>query len=302
MFRSTTQLIARHVKPVTSLSNLNFIQARSYHESHGQVSSKERMASLSSTKKTVKFPKIGHDVEKETAGDVVDSSVELQKYAQKVTGTTAKYLGITGVAGATTVGTGYALSSVVPVDMLMTGGMCTMAGAFVGSLWSAWKIGSVEPTYKGTCMTNEDQREFYAQVMHGCMGITLAPSLVVFSDAIPMASVVTMALVAGPITASLKMQKGAMLSWGPALYTGLWGLIGISIGGMWFPILHDINLIGGVGLFTAYSAYDTHTMIKEFEDGNYDHIGHSANYSLNAINIFVRMLEIISRLQGGKKD
>lgn len=149
-------------------------------------------------------------------------------------------------------------------------------------------------------MTNEDQREFYARVMHGCMGITLAPSLVVFSDAIPMASVVTAALVAGPITASLKMQKGVLLPWGPALYTGLWGLIGIGIGGIWFPMIHDINLIGGVGLFTAYSAYDTHVMIEEFEKGNYDHIRHSANYSLNAFNIFGRMLEIINKIQ--KKD
>lgn len=255
----------------------------SYNDSNGD---------LTKNTKLVKFPKVGHTVPlNETAGDAIDYSTGLQRYVQRVTRTTGKYLGITALSGAGTVGTTVALSNIMPPDMLMTGGAIAFFGAFGTSLWSAWKLDRVD---------SEKDKEFYARLTHGGMGVTLAPSLVVFSDAIPMASVLTAALVAGPVTASLRLQKGTLLSWGPALYTGLWGLLGVSVGGIFFPVLHDINLIGGVGLFTAYSAYDTHAMIDDYEKGKRDHIGHASNFSLNAINIFVRMLEIVHRLNEKK--
>jgi FtsH-binding integral membrane protein len=66
-------------------------------------------------------------------------------------------------------------------------------------------------------------------------------------------------------------------------------------------MFHDINLYGGVLLFTGYSAYDMHTMISDYESGNKDHIGHATHHSLNAINIFIRMLAIISKIQKAAK-
>ena len=79
-----------------------------------------------------------------------------------------------------------------------------------------------------------------------------------------------------------------MLPYGPALYTGLWGLIGVganlSIIG---PLVgfnnvgfyaHNVDIYGGVLLFSIYSAYDTHVMINDFKNGNCDYIGHATNF------------------------
>jgi FtsH-binding integral membrane protein len=232
----------------------------------------------------------------DTAGHAMKKNDGLQTHFKTVTQTMGVYLGTAALssAGAVMAGTAVANSG-IPPDALMNGGIATFVGAFGVSLYAAWKIGA--PIYKKGIMVNAEDRDFYAKLMHACMGVTIAPSLVVFAPAIPYAAVVATALVAGPITASLYLPKGQLLPWGPALYVGLWGLVGVGIGGIWFPMLHDVNLYGGVLLFTGYSAYDTHKLISEYERGNKDHIGHATNYSLNAINIFVRMLEIISKIQ-----
>ena len=79
------------------------------------------------------------------------------------------------------------------------------------------------------------------------------------------------------------------------------GLIGISFGGLIFPTLHDIDIIGGVLLFSCYSAYDTHKMIDDFENGNKDHIDHALNYSLNILNILIRIIEILAKAEENRR-
>jgi FtsH-binding integral membrane protein len=138
--------------------------------------------------------------------------------------------------------------------------------------------------------------------------MTIAPSLVIFSAAIPHTLVATGALMAGPITAAQMMSKSksksknSLLPYGSALYTGLWGMIGVGIMSIISPalgfhqvglLLHNIDLYGGVMLFTVYNAYDTHVIINAFENGKKDHIGHAVNYSLNAINIYYSIIILL---------
>lgn len=221
----------------------------------------------------------------------------LQQYVYKVGTTTGKLLGVTALSGASIIGTGFALMSVgVSSDILMTLGGTAWFGAFIGSFYHAYQLGDTEKS--------DEQRLRNAYWMQGLMGVTISPSLLIFHQFIPHALITTGALVAGPITASRMMSDGAMLKWGPALYTGLWGLVGVGVTSIVAPMLgfhemgtalHNIDLYGGVVLFTVYNAYDTHVMIDEFKRGNRDYVGHAANYSLNAVNIFIRLLEIFAR-------
>jgi FtsH-binding integral membrane protein len=224
-----------------------------------------------------------------------------QEYCQKVGLTTGKFLGLTALSGASTIGVGSlmvtAFSEVAP-----TIGGATVLGAFAGSLYHVYKLGKP---------MSDEQRLYHGYWMHGLMGITIAPSLIVFHQFIPHALITTAALTAGPITAAYRMPKGAMLPYGSALYTGLWGLIGVGVTSLLAPLLgfhglgmmmHNIDLYAGVALFSVYNAYDTHVMIDNYEKGERDYIGHAVNYSLNAINIFVRMLEIFSKMYGSKKN
>jgi FtsH-binding integral membrane protein len=218
----------------------------------------------------------------------------LQTYFKKVGFTSGKLLGTSLVSGITTIGAASVLSNYVMLSPLMCGSL--WFGAVIAGFYNAYQISN-------TSKTNE-QRLLNAYLLHGCMGITIAPSLFIFSQFIPHALILSSALTMGPITAALTMKKGSMLKYGPALYTGLWGLIGIGAMSIVAPLLgfnsfglamHSIDMVGGVALFSAYNAYDTHVLIKDFEEGREDHIGHAVNYSLNAINIFIRILEIIAK-------
>merc|ERR1712146_541934 len=96
------------------------------------------------------------------------------------------------------------------------------------------------------------------------------------------------------------MQKGATLRWAGPLFGGVMGMFGCGILGMFYPhpILHNIMLYGGLALFTAFVAYDTHKIIDEYEHGNEDAIGHSIGLFIDFISIFRRVLFILVSMKG----
>lgn len=49
----------------------------------------------------------------------------------------------------------------------------------------------------------------------------------------------------------------------------------------------------GVGLFTAFVAYDTHVAINAYESGNADHLGVSIDFALDFWNILTRVAQIL---------
>jgi FtsH-binding integral membrane protein len=144
----------------------------------------------------------------------------------------------------------------------------------------------------------------HAYFMHSFAGIMISPSLVLFHQFIPHALITASALIAGPIAASFLMPKGSLIRFGPALGTALIGLVGVGFTSICSSLLgfssfgmslHNIDLYGGVALFSIYNAYDTHMMISDYEKGDRNYVQHSVNYSLNALNIFIRLLEIMSK-------
>lgn len=51
----------------------------------------------------------------------------------------------------------------------------------------------------------------------------------------------------------------------------------------------------GVGIFTLLTASDTHKAIEQYREGDADHLMHAVSFYLNFVNIFVRIMEIVSR-------
>lgn len=104
---------------------------------------------------------------------------------------------------------------------------------------------------------------------------------------------------------AMMAPRGAMLKWGVPLGGGMIMLLLLGIGGMfvpvtspWAPLLHNVMLYGGLGLFTLYIAYDTQTMVAEYESGEDDHLRHAINLFINFQAIFTRLLMILG-MRGG---
>lgn len=200
----------------------------------------------------------------------------LDNYLKAVSLQSGKFLGVAGLGSVAGVGA----LAINPVAVLPLFG----AGV-VASFYSAYKMGVVE----------EDEKLFYGNVMHAGMGCLMAPVVLMSKAVLVPAAVVTGVVVGGSVMAGCYMPQGVMAPYGRPLYVGLAGLIAVGIGGFWIPALHTVNVYGGVALFTGLTMYDTQKTISDFNAGVIDEVGHAANFSLNTLNIFIRMLEIMSR-------
>jgi growth hormone-inducible transmembrane protein len=84
------------------------------------------------------------------------------------------------------------------------------------------------------------------------------------------------------------------------LSIGLGVIVWASIGSFIFgsEMLHDVSLYGGLLVFGGLMLTDTNKLIKnveELSEKNFDPINESINIYLNIINIFIRILEILSK-------
>ena len=153
--------------------------------------------------------------------------------------------------------------------------------------------------YLAECQSNRD-REKWSNVIFLMMGIIISPALfeAIEYDILIRALVVTTLATVGPIMASLNTtNSSSLLQYRSSVHTMLTGFLFLSLGGIFFPVLHEIELYGGVLFFAFLNAYDTHVAIQKFRQGEADHVGHAINYALNILNILIRVIEILIRMK-----
>ena len=147
----------------------------------------------------------------------------------------------------------------------------------------------------------------------GGMGLSAAPmaSMIyeISPSILPAATVMSLAVMGGASAYAYTTTK-PIETWGPALYGGLVGLIGVGALGMldgivfgpqslMYQMLFDINTYGGIVLFTGLTAYDTRVLLDNYKNGNPDHLGSAIKIYLDFMNMLVRFMEILAKL---KKD
>ena len=127
-------------------------------------------------------------------------------------------------------------------------------------------------------------------------GCSIGPLLCVLSPQLALsAAVISSATMGGMYAFARWMPSGSLLPYGSALMVSLWGLLGVSIGGFWFPALHTIDAYGGVALFAALTAYDVQNAIQSVKGDQPNHWRHAIEFHLNFLNLFVRFVEILGK-------
>lgn len=119
---------------------------------------------------------------------------------------------------------------------------------------------------------------------------------------LPSAIGVTAGIFGGASLMAYNMPKDKMLGYGRVLFGGLIGLIGMQLIGLGAALFMGPNPLSlmlfkadtylGILLFSGFIAYDTHVAIKEYEQGNADHLGTSIGFVLDFWNILVRVISI----------
>ena len=95
---------------------------------------------------------------------------------------------------------------------------------------------------------------------------------------------------------SLLYLKGPLLG-------SLLGVIGLQLAGLGASYFgygngllimsHNISLYGGLLIFTGFMAYDTHSAIQQYKDGQPDHLSVAMNLFLNFKNLLIRIMQIM---------
>ena len=122
---------------------------------------------------------------------------------------------------------------------------------------------------------------------------------------LPTAFGITTAIFGGASLMAYSMPKDKMLGYGRVLGGSLLGLIGLQLVGILSAVfmgpnpltslLFSIDNYVGIGLFTAFIAFDTHLAIKMYEMREADHLGMAVQFLLDFWNILIRIVSIFTR-------
>lgn len=143
-------------------------------------------------------------------------------------------------------------------------------------------------------------------------GLMFIPIFIALPNAVIPAFIASASVFGGATLYAWKRKPGELDHWGPVLYGGLSGLVVVSLLGVgsqmflghnWFgDMTHMISLYGGIPLFTGLIALDTKKAIEKYQDGEPDHLGCSTELYLDFMNLFIRFVEIIAKIQKANKS
>jgi len=154
-----------------------------------------------------------------------------------------------------------------------------------------------------------------AWLLHsGIIGGVLAPVCFLGGPLVLRAAVMTAGVVGGLSCVAAFAPSDKFLYMGGPLAMGLGVVIASSIGSMFLPPttmlgagLYSMSLYGGLLLFSGFLLYDTQRIVRaaetmpEYGYGKFDPINASVSIYIDTINIFVRILTILSGGGGNKR-
>jgi FtsH-binding integral membrane protein len=252
--------------------------------------------------------------------DYVVSNLGVSRFMSRVYTTT-------GVSFGASMGGAYALDALLPAGYLAENLLPVLGVGLIGALGSLvvfWNTSYTVATHREVdpktlalvpvhSSLNSPSRKaayvsfiaFETLILSPAVGLAheINPSLV------PTAIGLT-GLVMGGATLFAKVQQpGALLSWQAPLFGGLCGLLGMSLAAMGTQVVLGPNAFtslvlsvepyAGIAIFTALTAYDTHAAISDYSTKKPEHLEAAINFYLNAINLFLRILKLISRKSTG---
>jgi FtsH-binding integral membrane protein len=152
----------------------------------------------------------------------------------------------------------------------------------------------------------EPSKYISSLVLCGSMGLVMSPVVAIAGPLIVAeASVISLGIMAGSSLYALRAKPGSLLPYKSVAYGALTGLVGVGLvsilssvffgHGSLFHLFHTVDIYGGIVIFTAINAIDTQNAIDMYKNKQPDYLNCSIEMMLNAFNIFVRVLEILSK-------
>lgn len=168
-------------------------------------------------------------------------------------------------------------------------------------------LAAIIPTLIGTMATDYHQNPVLKHALWSGFNLSMAGTLCTlgfFGGAlIAQAALATACVVGGLSFVAMNAKPGALETYEPMFGIGLGVIVAAALGNFIFPVpfLHNLVLYGGLAVFSGLTLTDTRRVIKMAEEQEtFDPINASLNLYLDAINIFIRVLEIMATIKDKK--
>jgi len=193
---------------------------------------------------------------------------------------------------------------------LMAGAGFAAGGAIVGAMAPAVAVAGLIGSLVGVIAlafmdrSRVTLRQNIFLGVTGLMGASIGPLLAATAPGVVFAAALgSMAIFGGFTLAALRAKRKSMLMLGGPLMGGMFFILAASLSSIFLPLLgvtspailgalYNINLYGGLALFSLFIAYDTQAMIENYHAGDDDHVSPALNMFLNVFNIFIRLIQI----------
>ncbi len=219
-----------------------------------------------------------------------------------------------GLGVASSVGVSLLLSPLATQPNVAIG--CFGVGV-VAMFGGVYGIGKFKPTFlkkmEGTTVIDyaEDVplRKFSFWSLTGGMGLMLAPMMNIITAIdpaiVPASLLMSGGIFGGCALIAAKAKDAAIMQWKAPLMVGLGSLIGIQLIGIGSNLLfgpnsfslmvHNVDVYGGIALFTFMSIYDAHVARAMYIKGEPDHLGCATSVYLDFMNILIRVMEAMAK-------
>lgn len=164
------------------------------------------------------------------------------------------------------------------------------------------------PLLLGTEVIDYEKNPVLKHIVWTGLNVSLAGSLSAVGlfggPLITQAMLVTGCTMGGLSLVALKAKPGSLQRYEAPLGIGLGIVTGAALGHMLFPmpLLDNIALYGGLAVFTGLTLTDTQKLIRNAQlSGSYDPINESLDLYLNTLNIFVKVIRILAKLNKKKE-
>ncbi len=276
-------------------------EVRSNQAKFDELRSDSQNNSLSNSKEEIV------DARLESTAELIDRHAGLRNYLSKVMNFTN--LTVIGSLGAAWIFAPFASPAL------------SIAG-FIGSLSSIACFYLVKPKW----VESPTQKEFYEtenppmrKFLFGTFvasnSLALAMPIAMATAINPILVPVSIALAGGTMGMATKFalikSSGELLSWQAPFLAGALSMIGMSLTGflahlalgpnLFSTIAFSLETYAGLGLFTVWTAFDVHRTIAEYQQKNADHLGAVMGFYLNFVNLFVRFLQVLSKISPNSK-
>lgn len=192
--------------------------------------------------------------------------------------------------------------------------LSTFGIGIVATFGGVYGIDKLKPTYSKTTLGAkyaEDvplRKASFASLSLG-MGLVMAPMVNMIDEIdptiLPLSVIMSGTIFGGCALIAARAKNADLMQWKAPLAVGLTSLIGIQLVGIgstllfgpsaFSSMLHNVDIYGGIGLFTMMSIYDAHSARQLYLTGEPDHIGCATNVYLDFMNILIRVMSAMAK-------